>query len=351
MKSTFVSTASISEAMRYSLLRAQAELTRAQKEVSTGRVADVGLALGAQTGQSVSFARDLERLQGMVDTNALASSRLSSTQNMLSDVSKTAQSFLATLTNSLSGDASPQLTLTDARGTLQSLTTTLNASYNGEHLFAGTNTDVQPINDYTAAGSPNKAAFDAAFIGFFGFSQSNAAAANITAAQMDSFLTTVVEPMFLGAGWQGAWSNATDQGINSRIALNETVETSLSANEIGIRKLAMAAATVFDLFDTTSQVGLTARKTLLNRAVSLVGEGIADVANLAAKTGIVENRVKNASDRINMQTDLLQKNIIDLEAVDPYEASTRVSTLLQQIESSYALTARIHQLSLVKFLT
>ena len=113
----------------------------------------------------------------------------------------------------------------------------------------------------------------------------------------------------------------------------------------------MAAATVFDLFDTTSQVGLTARKTLLNRAVSLVGEGIADVANLAAKTGIVENRVKNASDRINMQTDLLQKNIIDLEAVDPYEASTRVSTLLQQIESSYALTARIQQLSLVKFLT
>src|SRR5262245_11508945 len=351
MKSTFVSTTAISDAMRYSTLRAQAELTKAQKEVATGRVADVGLALGARTGQSVSFSRDLERLQGMVDTNALASSRLSSTQNLLGDVTKTAQSFLATLTNSLSGDASAQLTLTDARGTLQALTTTLNSSYNGEHVFAGTNTDVQPINDYTAAGSPNKAAFDAGFFSYFGFTQSEPAAANITAAQMDNFLTTVVEPMFLGAGWQGAWSNATDQGINSRIALNETVETSLSANEIGIRKLAMAAATVFDLFDTTSQVGLTARKTLLNRAVSLVGEGIADVANLAAKTGIVENRVKNASDRINMQSDLLQKNIIDLEAVDPYEASTRVSTLLQQIESSYALTARIQQLSLVKFLT
>src|SRR3954454_2635720 len=118
MKSTFVSTASVSEALRYSILRSQADLAKSQKEVSTGRVADVGLALGARTGQSVSFARDLDRLQGMVDTNALASSRLSSTQNLIGDVTKTAQSFLATLTNSLSGDASPQLTLTDARGTL-----------------------------------------------------------------------------------------------------------------------------------------------------------------------------------------------------------------------------------------
>ena len=72
-------------------------------------------------------------------------------------------------------------------------------------------------------GSPNKAAFDAGFLSFFGFTKNAPAAANITAAQMDNFLTTVVEPQFLGAGWQGTWSNATDEGITSRIALNETV--------------------------------------------------------------------------------------------------------------------------------
>ena len=55
MKSTFVSTAAVSQAMRYSLMRAQSELTKAQKEVSTGRFADIGLALGSRTGQSVSL--------------------------------------------------------------------------------------------------------------------------------------------------------------------------------------------------------------------------------------------------------------------------------------------------------
>ena len=35
-------------------------------------------------------------------------------------------------------------------------------------------------------------------------------------------MTTALEPQFLGAGWQANWSNATDQKIVSRIALNET---------------------------------------------------------------------------------------------------------------------------------
>lgn len=349
MKSTFVSTTSISTAMRYQLLRAQSELPKAQKEASTGRVADVGLALGARTGQSVSLARDLERLRGIIDTNGLVSARLKSTQNSLTQISGIAQNFLSTLTTSVSGDASPELTLTDAKGTIEAITAILNTSYNGEHLFAGINTDVQPINDFTAAGSPNKAAFDAAFLAHFGFAQSAPAAANITAAQMDTFLTTMVEPQFLGAGWQGTWSNATDEGITSRIALNEvSIQTSVSANDKGLRKLAMASATVTAIFD--SQVGESARKALLTRAVSLVGEAIADIANLSAKTGIVENRVTNASERISMQADLFETSIQDLEGVDPYVASTRVSTLLQQIETSYALTARIQQLSLVKFL-
>jgi flagellar hook-associated protein 3 FlgL len=349
MKATFVSTAAISQAMRYSLLRAQVQLTDAQKEASTGRFADVGLALGSRTGQAVSFERDFDRLKGIVDSNALASSRLTSTQDAIGQLSAAAQSFLSTVTTSASGNAAPSVTLTDAKGTLQAITSILNSTYNGEHLFAGINTDVQPVNDYSAAGSPNKAAFDAGFLSFFGFTKNAAAAASITPAQMNTFMTTVVEPQFLGAGWQATWSSATDEGITSRIALNETVQTSVSANEDGMRKLAMAAAVVSEMFD--SNVGDNARKAVLDRALSLVGESLSDLANLSSSTGIVENRVKNASERLNMQVDLFERSIQKMEGVDPYEASTRVSTLLQQIETSYALTARIQQLSLVKYLT
>ena len=48
--------------------------------------------------------------------------------------------------------------------------------------------------------------------------------------------------------------------------------------------------------------------------------------------------------------DIFKGNIGDLVGIDPYEVSNRLSTLLAQIETSYTLTARIRQLSLVKFL-
>ena len=207
---------------------------------------------------------------------------------------------------------------------------------------------MKPINDFTAAGSPNKAAFDAGFLSFFGFTQNDPAAANITAAQMDNFMTTVVEPQFLGAGWQGHWSNATDQRHRRRIALNETVETSVSANNDGMRKLAMAAATVTDMFDSNvsddrPQGAADPRR----RAWSAKRSATSPICS--SSTGIVENRVKNASDRINMQVDLFaDATSSNWKASIPTRPRPASTSLLQQIETSYALTARIQQLSLAE---
>lgn len=350
MKTTFVSSAAVTSALRYSLLRQQSELAKAQKEASSGFVADTGLALGARTAQSVTLHRDLERLGGIVDSNGLVSARLSATQKALTQVGAAAQSFLSSLTSSASGDAAYALTQKSGRATLDTLTSVLNTSLNGEYLFSGTNTDVKPINDFKP-GSPTKVAFDAAFAGYFGFSQTHADAQDITAADMNNFMTTVVEPMFLGTGWQAAgspWSNATNQGITSRITLNETTETSVSANNEGIRKIAMSAAIISDLLD--SNVGNAARGALVTHAVSSIGEAISDIGQLEAQTGIIEQRVKSATDRINVQVDLYERYILDTEGVDYYVASARVADLVSQIDRSYALTARIQQLSLMKYL-
>jgi flagellar hook-associated protein 3 FlgL len=39
-----------------------------------------------------------------------------------------------------------------------------------------------------------------------------------------------------------------------------------------------------------------------------------------------------------------------LEGVDPYEASSRLSALMNQIETAYAMTGRIQKLSLLNYL-
>ena len=349
MKANSVSSVAISNAMRYSQARMQADLVKAQKEMDSGRVADVGLALGARTAQSVTFARDLERLRGIVDSNALIASRLDSTQDALGQLTDTAQALLSALPSAISGDMSAAVTRDSGRAALQSMTAILNTSVNGEYLFAGTNTDVKPINDFAAAGSPAKAALDAAFLARFGFTQNDPAAAASTVAEMEDFLTNHVVPQFMGSDWHANWSNATDSRIVSRIALNETTETSISANNDGVRKLAMAAAIVADLFD--SNIGAQARTTVASRAFSWVGEAVSELGQVQSQAGIIQNRVSAATERMEMQINLFDKHIHELEGIVPYEASNRVNDLLSHIQTSFALTARIHQLSLLNFLT
>jgi flagellar hook-associated protein 3 FlgL len=347
MKASGVSSLSVSQAMRYSTMRSQSELVNAQKEQDTGKVADSGLALGARTAETVTFARDLDRLNGIVDSNGLVSSRLSATQDALTNITGAAQEFLGVLTASSSGDATQSVTRDSGRTALAALTSILNTPINGEYIFAGINTDVKPLDSFEA-GSSAKTAFDTAFQTYFGFSQNDPQAANITTAQMNGFITATLEPQFLGAGWQANWSSATDQTIVSRIALNETTETSVSGNNDGMRKLAMAAAAISDLFD--SNVSQAGRKALVEHMVGVVGEAISSVAELQSQTGVVEQRVGSASDRMKMQADLFERSIMETEGVDPYEAANRVSDLLSHLETSYAITARIQQLSLLRFL-
>jgi flagellar hook-associated protein 3 FlgL len=94
-----------------------------------------------------------------------------------------------------------------------------------------------------------------------------------------------------------------------------------------------------------------ARKTVASRAFSWVGEASSDLGQVQSQTGIIENRVSSATDRMNTQVDLFNQHIVDLEGVDPYEAANRVNDLVSHIQTSFALTARIQQLSLLNFLT
>lgn len=347
MKTSFISTLSLSQTLRHQLMRMQADLSRAQEEMSTGRLADPGITLGARAATSFSATRDIARLENLAATNGLATARLDATQDALEKLGRISQDVLEALTAASSGDTDTQVIRASARHALESMTSVLNSSLNGEYLFAGINTDEAPINDFTDPASPNKAQFDTLFASHFGFPQTDPAAANITAAQMDAFLD-VVEASFMGTGWTDAWSNASDQKITTRITLNETAETSATANERGMRRLAMATAALSDLLQIP--LGDEAMQTLYERSTTLVGGAVADLARTQSEVGLVQGRIEEANTRISSQRDLFNALVRDLEGVDTYEAATRVNELLTQIETAYALTGRIRQLSLVNYL-
>lgn len=351
MKTNFVSSYAVSSALRHRLMQMQTDLVKAQKEATTGAVADTGLALGSRTGKLVSLQREVDSLQGMIVSNGLVSGRLNATQEALNRLRTVAEDFASTLTAGISSNSDVTVATTAANGVLETMTAILNNSLNGEYLFAGIDTDIPPFKDFTTA---VPATFDTAFQSHFGFAQDDPQAVNITGADMETFLSTVIEPSFLddsspAPNWKTEWSNASDQKVVNRISLSERVESSTNANSEGVRRLAMAAASASALLTETMSV--EAKAAVLNNALSQVGAAIGRITSEQTQFGIAQNRIKSANDRLEAQKDLFQRSALDLKGVDVAEAATRVSTLLTQIETSYALTARIQNLSILNYLT
>lgn len=349
MRTSTTSTLAASEANRRTILEMQSQLVRAQTEATTGRVADVGLQLGTRTAESINLRNDHARLGGIVDTNALVGARLDATQGALGGVLETAQAFLDSLAVAHSGTVDPTVVRQQGTAALEGLMSALNTTVNGEHLFAGINTDAMPVAGYFSDPAPaSRLAVASAFVGAFGVPQDSPAAAGISATDMQTFLNAGFGGLFDAAGWTADWSSASDQTIRSRISLHETVASGTTANHPALRKLAEAFTMVADL--GLENLNDAAAKVVIDRALTAAGEGIGQLASLQASLGTAQQQVTRASERMSLQLDILNTQVNAIESVDPYEAATRVNTLLTQIEMSYTLTGRIQQMTLLNYL-
>lgn len=345
--SSYISSYSISSALRQSVLNAQKNLAIAEQEVSTGTYVNVGLQLGESTNQDLSLRSEESMLETITATNGVVSTRLSSTQTILGNLQKNAQNFLNSLISS-TGTSSASSLQSSAGVDLQSLISGLNTSVSGQYIFGGINSGTQPITDYYASGSPNQAAVNNAFSGTFGFSQSSASVSSITGSQMQSFLDTQFLSLFHGSNWTSDWSSASDTAISSQISDSQTADTSVSANQSAFQDLAQAYAMVANL--GTQNLSADALNAVTTTATALVQKAITGLTSMQVSVGLVQSNVSNATDQMSVQMSILTTQISNLEDVNPYEASTQVTNLQTQIETAYSLTAQLQKLSLVNYL-
>jgi flagellar hook-associated protein 3 FlgL len=260
-----------------------------------------------------------------------------------------AQSFQSELLGARNSDTGPKIIQGQARTALSAFADTLNTAFNGASLFAGINADVKPITDYNKQPPPaNAQAVATAFASACGVSQSDPAVFSISGANMQAFLDGPFAGLFDPAAWGSTWSAASDKNVKSRISTNELIETSVNANDAAFRKLASAYTMLADL--GTDKLNQNAYQAVADTAVRAVSEAVQGITELQAGLGTAQERVKNANDRMSIQIDIMTNHIGVLEGVDPYEASNRVAGLLTQVETAYAMTARIQRLSLLNYL-
>ena len=349
MLASFTSTRYLNEANRSTVLKLQDQLITAQQELASGRLADVGVSLGGRTSETVSLRQQYARFTTLVETNSTVTTRLDVTQTTLQSFSDTAQEFISTLLASRDTENGPSVSQGDAEANLVALMDGLNSTLSGQYVFGGINTNTQPITNYYATPTPaNRQAVIDAFTTAFGTPPSDPANTGITAAAMQTFLDGPFANLFEEPSWSNDWSAASNENLSSRISSFEQIETSTNATEDGYRKLAKAYAMVADLgVDTLNK---DAFGVVVDAAVKIAGEAIQDIVKVQAKLGTAAARVESANDKMSAQLDIMNTQIENLELVDPFEASTRVTTLLTQLETAYSLTARVQRLTILNYL-
>jgi flagellar hook-associated protein 3 FlgL len=375
MKSSFISSSAIQNAMRLTIRQSQNQMVQSAVEASTKMYADVGVALGVNTAKSVDFNREIDRIKSIKDSNSVVNLRLEMSQNGLDAMNGAADDLVAKLT-ALKGSQSADtitVTLQQASSAFSQLMDTGNSLTNGEYLFSGINTDVAPLTDQSAAAmSAMQTNLKAYASGLTDPVTGNPkTVADLDATDMKNFTTMFVEPMFMqdtlptgypvGApaptggltydttppAW-GNWSSASNQNMTSRISNSEVVTSSTNANSDGMRYFAMA--TVMTKALTNQGLGTAGMSGLSDAAIDYAGRATTGITGQQSQLGLSQERVTKSNAALDAQSSILQGKLIDLTGVDPVEATTIVKNMETQLQTSYTIISKIQQLSLVNYL-
>jgi flagellar hook-associated protein 3 FlgL len=341
-----ISTASLSSVLSSSVSNLQTQLAEAEIELSTGQDADVGLTLGAGTGQAISLQQQESYLQTLTTSNNAAATRLTNTQTVLGNVQSTAQDFLNSLIENNNITSSASSLQTSATSGLQSLISNLNSELGGSYIFAGTNTATAPISDYFASSSPNAAAVNSAITTQFG---SPPDFSTTTGAQMTSFLDNQFSSLFSGANWTSDWSSASDTTLSNQISTSSKQSTSVSANRAAFQQLAEAYTMVSSL--GSQNLTSDAYQAVVTKAQSLVSSAITGLTDIQANVGVVQSNITSSNTQMSAQITIFSTQVDNLESADAYNAATNVNNLQTQIETAYSLTNQLKQLSLVNYIS
>jgi flagellar hook-associated protein 3 FlgL len=329
---------SLGDLAQIHLLRRQnadlkSEVTRLSTEVTTGQTANVGQHLAGDVSALAGIDSALARLgsftraanEAAFFTGAMQTA-LSAVQDMATGL---APAFLSTAT---AGNAGSVLAAAhEGRQSFETAVSLYNTRLGDRAIFGGVETARAPLADPDVLLSAMEAAVAGAV-----------SAADVEAA-LDGWFASPTG--FAATGYLGGQALA---GLPVAPGQSATIDVTAAdpAVKETLKAFGMAALVDRGLFAGAPQ----AQAGLLRRAGERLLEGQNSLALLGGRLGTIEGQIETARVRNGAETTALQIARAELLSVDPYEAATRLQAAQGQLESLYAITARLSRLNLVDFL-
>lgn len=335
--------------LRDGALSLQRALARANGEASSGRLADLGESLGGALARNEQARARAAALRELDTQDDVAASRVDTISTTMAHLRKSAGALRDQLVAAAQSPQTRAGLIEAAKGFLATYTSAMGQDVGGVALFGGETLDAPAVAAYDATRATGPAAaVAAAFQNAFGMSQDSASVSTIAASAMATFLDGTFAQQFQQPAWSANWSRATDKAFSSQIAPGETAPTTVSANEGALRDMARLAVMVADL--GADKLNNDAFATLAGRASALATGAIDASTVIETRMGVSKKRIDDAQTAMSATRDLLTRQIGASEDVDPTEAATRINDLTARLEATYAITARMRDLSLLKYL-
>ncbi len=294
-------------------------------DVTSGRRFDQIGYLKGDIGQAMLAQRAVNELTLEKAQIALQGSRLAVIQASLGSVAVAADGIALDVQSALGlGDAvALERSSDDARVALERVFAGLGTRHGERYLFSGDATDTPPLEPVEN------------LLADLGTLAANATTSADFEIALDAYFNSP----------DGGWRQDIYQGTHT-----DPKQDQVLAIDPAITELVSGLAVVSVAEQLNWGGGSVLPESTLSQAADRISNGIDGTTAVKARLGLVEERLDDRAIQIEQEETLAGQLLSDLTTRDPYEAAVELQQLEANLETAYALTSRLSELSLVRFL-
>lgn len=310
------------------------ELARLSESLSSGLVSDVARSLNGDTTRLTGINYSLQQLDGYAQTAEETRQTLANVQDVLGrfDTARADMGAQFLLINGESTINQIDSAARDGTRVFSVMVTTLNTQIADRALLGGAEVNGPPLVSSEAM----LADLTTAIGGATDF------------ATIDAIITTWFDDP-AGGFATTAYLGDTGAPVEKRLSETKTIPIEARADDPAIRETLKSVAYAA-LADTLPGVNRETKIAMLERAGAGMFATSADLVSLQARVGTIEAEVEQSLTETNTQISALQSARNDFVLADPFETASRLQSVQIQLETHYSVTARLSELSLLRFI-
>ncbi len=322
---TYVSSLGMQILMTNALQKEQKDLGKLNEQLSSGKKnADLTDYIPLEARQLMNFQNDVNAKQAYTAGLNTVQTRLEMYDTTLSDMESITADAKSLASQNQNYDPTKIAQIkAQVENYLKQISNDLNQKVGSRYVFAGIRYTTQPVSDDLAvlSGAPSATIYTD----------------NQTLPDYDN--ENVLS---------GTTTDANAYTADSILADNNySITYGVSSDDPSFQRLINGLRYMYRATQTTDPV---AYQSDMNQASTMLATALQGIQGIhtavAGNQNTIKSQITNLSDSMNT----LKNQVDDIQKVDLTEVSTKITLLQTQLEASYSATAKLEQLSIVKYL-